>query len=473
MLFWDGRAVIGFGFQDFGLYGKVKGRYPMRLFYAVLSLVFLNVGIAHAGEVDDCNQSSDPDLQVKGCSSLISGGSLSPTDASIAHNNRAYAYTKKGRHDVAIADLNRAIRLNPKFGKSYTNRGIAHQRRGRYDRAIADYNAALRINPKDALALSNRGNAFRKKSQYTRAVQDYTQAIQLNPRLAEAYTNRGDAYKDAKLYDLALVDYNRAVRLDQRSSRAYAARGIAFRGLGRYQDSIRDLSRAIRLQPNFAAAYNARGNAHRRLCRYDKAFGDYEQSIKIGNAKRVKFYQVFLKKRGHYKGVIDGQYSRQTKTALNAFVRGHKCGEKQPRLYRSQARKRRLVGQEPVYRQASHVRDMSHELLTEPPPTYRQSNSRTAVSTGVVQAPASIPENRAAVPAPRTRPVSLVTVPRPQARPGSRQIVPKPPLRPLNRVIVPKPQFAPGRRIGKSSAAPRRLITGATRTYSASFNQIY
>lgn len=300
----------------------------MRLFL-MLILLALSVGFAQADNIADCNQSTDPDRQIKGCSNLIKSGALSRSDQAIAHNNRAFSYTRKGLHSRAIVDLNTAIRLNPKFSKSFTNRGVAYQRRGHYDRAISDYNQALKINPKDALALSNRGNAFRKKSQYTQAVSDYTAAIRLNPKLAEAHTNRGDAYKDARLYDKALIDYNRALALNPRSARARAHRGDVHKDQANYELAIADLTQAIALNSKYAAAYNIRGNVYRRMCRYDEALADFEMSVKFGSAKRIRFYQVFLKKRRYYSGKINGAFGPEMRDALLAFARAHKCKTRQ------------------------------------------------------------------------------------------------------------------------------------------------
>jgi len=63
---------------------------------------------------------------------------------------RGNRYYTNGNFDLAIADLNEAIRLNPKDAISYTFRGVAYLMKKNYDRAIADFEAALRIDPNDA-----------------------------------------------------------------------------------------------------------------------------------------------------------------------------------------------------------------------------------------------------------------------------------------------------------------------------------
>src|SRR3989338_8184593 len=56
--------------------------------------------------------------------------------------------------------------------------------------AIADCDKALKLNPNDAIAYNNRGYAKDKLGDYKGAIKDYDKAIELNPKLAEAYYNR-------------------------------------------------------------------------------------------------------------------------------------------------------------------------------------------------------------------------------------------------------------------------------------------
>lgn len=56
-----------------------------------------------------------------------------------AINNRASLSYNKGDYDHALADLNEAIRLDPKNAVAFTNRGRVYNDIGNYDRAIADW----------------------------------------------------------------------------------------------------------------------------------------------------------------------------------------------------------------------------------------------------------------------------------------------------------------------------------------------
>src|SRR6266849_626583 len=67
-----------------------------------------------------------PDVQIKGCTSVIGSGKETPKNLSIAYNDRGNAYRTKGDNDRAIAEYNEAIRLDPRYSLAYNGRGNAY-----------------------------------------------------------------------------------------------------------------------------------------------------------------------------------------------------------------------------------------------------------------------------------------------------------------------------------------------------------
>lgn len=67
------------------------------------------------------------------------------TDASAVMHAKGIAAYRKGDLDAALADLSRAIELNPTFMLAYINRGIVLYRMGKLDLALADVARAKRI----------------------------------------------------------------------------------------------------------------------------------------------------------------------------------------------------------------------------------------------------------------------------------------------------------------------------------------
>jgi hypothetical protein len=60
----------------------------------------------------------------------------------------------KAEYDLAIADCNEGLRLDPEYAKGYVSRSAAYDDKGDAERALADVNHAIRAQcrPMDAVA---------------------------------------------------------------------------------------------------------------------------------------------------------------------------------------------------------------------------------------------------------------------------------------------------------------------------------
>jgi tetratricopeptide (TPR) repeat protein len=96
---------------------------------------------ALANDEQDCFQSPEPQLRIKGCSELIE---RAPEDAT-AYHNRAFAYGLAGDADKAIEDYSKVIALAPSTASAYANRGRAYASKGDYVHAVADETKAQEL----------------------------------------------------------------------------------------------------------------------------------------------------------------------------------------------------------------------------------------------------------------------------------------------------------------------------------------
>jgi tetratricopeptide (TPR) repeat protein len=60
---------------------------------------------------------------------------------------RTTIYIETEQYDLAIADCNKIIRLNPGFARAYLFRGLAYLEKNQHDRAAADFEEAYRLKP--------------------------------------------------------------------------------------------------------------------------------------------------------------------------------------------------------------------------------------------------------------------------------------------------------------------------------------
>src|ERR1700733_14194914 len=163
----------------------------MRQTYALLAAVCLVAALGappvHAQanvNADICAAEDDntvsPEQRIAACTTAIEAKKDAPgQELAPLLVNRGAVYWYISKMQLAFADLNRAIALDPNNSRAYRERSLAFGTAGRLDRALADANTAVRLDPKDAKAFENRGTVFTNNGQYDRAIEDYNEAVRL------------------------------------------------------------------------------------------------------------------------------------------------------------------------------------------------------------------------------------------------------------------------------------------------------
>lgn len=105
------------------------------------------------------------------------------------------ASIKRKDFDRALADFDAAIRNNPKLAASYYYRAAIQM--GRVPKgALADINKAISLNPRDPDYFRERSSLYAKRKEYPRAIADLTTAIGCAKKPTREYFLRGAAYED-------------------------------------------------------------------------------------------------------------------------------------------------------------------------------------------------------------------------------------------------------------------------------------
>ena len=144
---------------------------------------------------------------------------------SVDYFGRAMDFMMVKDYESAIADIDRAIALSPKFALAYFLRANAHYMQyqlekresadvtassadagaaakllaqnansGKLSAVLDDFNEVLKLSPKNVYALYNRGFVYLLMGDYTSAISSFNEVIEIKPDMGEAFYNRGLMY---------------------------------------------------------------------------------------------------------------------------------------------------------------------------------------------------------------------------------------------------------------------------------------
>jgi tetratricopeptide (TPR) repeat protein len=155
-------------------------------------------------DLENCKMSDDADLAIASCTRVVQDQRLQPEMRAFALLARSLAREQRDLKG-AMADLNEAIRLDPRTANAYSSRARLYTKAGDTKRSFADLNEAIRLDPKVALFYNRRGLHFYEERDYERAI-------------AAAHYSRGVAYRMKGERELAIADFRQAVRISPLAS---------------------------------------------------------------------------------------------------------------------------------------------------------------------------------------------------------------------------------------------------------------
>jgi len=194
-------------------------------------------------------------------------------------------YREMERYEEALADLNRAVELDPSHAWAMAARGETYHLMECCEEALADFNRAVELDPGDAWAIGRRGQTYQEMERYGKALADLSRAVELGQNWAIGV--RGETYRLMKRYEEALADFNRAVELDPGNPGHFTARGQTYQKMVRYGEALADLNRAVELDPGDDRALAVRGETY-RLMGYGSALPDeWRVCIAFGDRRQL------------------------------------------------------------------------------------------------------------------------------------------------------------------------------------------
>lgn len=194
-----------------------------------------------------------------------------------AYVGRARLHLVSGDTVSALVDADRAIEINRNNVNAYLIRAdVAISSEKDYAKALADMDEAIKLQPRYAGFFVNRAFLRYNLDDYFGAMADFDYAIQLDPLNVAALYNRGLLRAEVHDNNKAIDDFSRVLGLDPDNYKALFNRALLLNEIARFDDADADLTRVIAAYPSFAGAYYARFESRRARGDNKRAKSDYD-----------------------------------------------------------------------------------------------------------------------------------------------------------------------------------------------------
>lgn len=192
------------------------------------------------------------------------------------------AYFGLQRLVEAVAELEAAIRLDPKGESALNNLCMAYLILRRNDDAVAACKDVIRKVPQSAFAHTQLGDVYMTQvNSWDSAVTEYKEAIRLAPQDAYPHSCIAGIYHLLKQYDAAVAELEQAIQLDPQNAGYHNVLGMEYVYTQRYNEAAEELKRSIRLDPTTASSHYYLGIAYSMQQHYDLSITEIKEAISL------------------------------------------------------------------------------------------------------------------------------------------------------------------------------------------------
>ena len=276
--------------RPFFIKGKKAGRvytycrYQNKTFFEVsLARSFMIKGSHYALEFEDQK------IQVKVCSYPFFKDENNTQKATTLYD-RAMLFFKKEQEEVAMKNLNQAIKINPKFADAYEALGVIHGRRKEYQKALGLMDKLLQIKPESIMAHANKSLYYMNLGKIAEAEEEKKLAT------INSFKQAGAKYKAKQAQELVQKNrkkqikrrvelFKQVLELDGNDPVANYGLGDLALEQGRGKAAVFHLEKVIDADQKHHKAYLSLGKALESLNKKEQAKDIYRKGIVIASEK--------------------------------------------------------------------------------------------------------------------------------------------------------------------------------------------
>lgn len=206
----------------------------------------------------------------------------SSRDRAAIHTELGVSYYEAGRMDVALEELNEAIRIDKNYASAWGARALVYLDLKEYTKAESDFKQALRVDPNNSDTKNNYGLFLCERKRGKEGIRYFLEAIQ-NP----LYQTPDVAYKNAGLCASKMGDMKAAEDYFQRALRINPNQPQALYNMASAAFSRDDYAAAKQYLDRYMRVVDSPGPEELSMgARIERRLGDRTAMMNYGNQLR-------------------------------------------------------------------------------------------------------------------------------------------------------------------------------------------
>lgn len=210
-----------------------------------------------------------------------------------SRNERAYLglaqlYLFQGDSVKAVELIDKSLSLTKNNPSAWAMRAMLQMRfRKDYSLALADIEEAIKLDPKFAGYFINRAYMKYNLDDYFGAKSDYDYALALDPLSIEGHFNRGLLLAEVGDNNKAIEDFSYVLHRNGDNFMALYNRAMLYTKTGQNRKALADIDAVLVKYPEFEAGYIARAEIKRKMGDRKGCENDYNKALAIFKSKKT------------------------------------------------------------------------------------------------------------------------------------------------------------------------------------------
>lgn len=219
-------------------------------------------------------------------------GVLTTTERSFHYRVRSQSYMQLKWPDLALADAEQAVELDPDNPMSYLALAGAYLAMQDYTTCVVECDRVLYMTDGSNIpAYWRRIEANKALKQFDEVGADYERLLEVEPNQVEVYLHRAWFLLTQKDFDGAVADCDRILKLTNGENlKALGIRGDARFRQKRYEEALADYNRLIELDSRHEAVLLQRSWLHYRMLNYAACIADCDRVLELSGGQTLQAF---------------------------------------------------------------------------------------------------------------------------------------------------------------------------------------